>query len=85
MSNIKQFTKPVGNEVSYNDVKQAWYLLYETRILGKLLKRLGENHEDIENADLNDLGRLLLRLTDQPLEVVNGVMSGELEELGGES
>lgn len=81
MSNIKQFTKPVGNEVSYDDVKDAWELLYETRILGKLLRRLGEDHEDIENSDLNDLGRLLLRLTDQPLQVVNGVMSGELEVL----
>ena len=79
MSNITPFTKPVGDDASYENAREAWDLLYETRILGKLLKRLGENHEDIDNSDLNDLGRLLLRLTDQPLAVVDSVMHEKKE------
>ena len=73
MSNITPFTKPVGNEVTSENIKEASDLMYETRILGKLLSRLGENHSDIENSDLNDLGRLLLRLTEQPSEVIHEV------------
>ncbi len=71
MSNITPFTKPVGNDVTFENVREASDLMYETRILGKLLSRLGENHSDIENSDLNDLGRLLLRLTEQPSEVIH--------------
>ena len=71
MSNITPFTKPVGNEITPEDISEASDLMYETRILGKLLSRLGENHSDIENSDLNDLGRLLLRLTEQPFEVIH--------------
>ena len=73
MSNVTPFTKPVGNDVTFENIREASDLMYETRILGKLLKRLGENHEDIENSDLNDLGRLLLRLTEQPSEVIHEV------------
>ena len=73
MSDITPFTKPVGNDVSHENIREASDLMYETRILGKLLSRLGENHSDIENSDLNDLGRLLLRLTEQPSEVIHNV------------
>jgi hypothetical protein len=82
MSNITPIAKPVGDNVSCEDMDEAWDLLYETRILGKLLKRLGENHEDMENSDLNDLGRLLLRLTEQPLSVVDSVMHDKRDAQG---
>ena len=79
MSKVTPITKPVGDNVTHENATEAWDLLYETRILGKLLKRLGESHEDMDNADLNDLGRLILRLTDQPLAVIDSVLHEKKE------
>jgi len=81
MSKIIPFANHDSDEVSYEDADTTVNLLYETRILGKLLKRLGDGNDDLENIDLQDLGRLLLRLTDQPMSVAHAVMHEKHDKL----
>jgi len=65
----------MNNNFSHDEVVEASESLYQARCVAYILKGLGEDGDDINYMQLNDLGRLLIRLTDCPLTILSELRS----------
>ena len=59
---------------SHDEVHDASRRLYQALCVARLLKGFGENNS-VADLELDDLGALLVRLVDQPLTIVNELLS----------
>ena len=59
---------------SYDEIVDASHRLYQALCVAQLLKGFGENNS-VSDLDLDDLGALFVRLIDQPLTIVNELLS----------
>ncbi len=59
---------------SYNEVVDASQRLYQALCVAHLIKGFSEN-SSFEDIELDDLGKLLVRLIDRPLTIVNELLS----------
>lgn len=64
-------TAEVDRSVTEQNVKDACQFLYELSALGSVLSRMDENFEDLETHRCRDLGQLVCRLTEYPLDVLS--------------
>ena len=64
----------MGFVYSYDEVHDASQRLYQALAVARLLKGFGENNS-VADLDLDDLCALFIRLVDQPLTIVNELLS----------
>ncbi len=60
---------------THNEIVDASDRLYQALCVAELIKGLSENGNGITDLQTDDLGKLLIRLIDWPLTVLNGLRS----------
>ena len=62
------------NNYSYDEVEDAKQRLYQALSLAQLLRGFGENNS-FSDIEVDDMGQLFVRLIDQPLTIINELLT----------